>query len=91
MSRFSGARGGGLTLDSYGVANASAVYDAGAWQATLFVNNLFDEFYETGVVSSPLFNQVLSDDDGGLVHTRSYYTYVGAPRTIGVRFNYAFD
>ena len=86
-----GGRGGGLTLDSYGVANASAVYDAGAWQATLFVNNLFDEFYETGVVSSPLFNQVLSDDDGGLVHTRSYYTYVGAPRTIGVRFNYAFD
>ena len=86
-----GGRGGGLTLDSYGVANVSAVYDAGPWQATLFVNNLFDEFYETGVVSSPLFNQVLTDDDGGLVHTRSYYTYVGAPRAIGVRFNYSFD
>ncbi|MBI1399789.1 TonB-dependent receptor [Hyphomonas sp.] len=83
-----GGRGGGITLDSYGVANASAVYDTGKWSATLFVNNLLDEYYETGVVSTPLFNQVLTDDDGGDVNTRSYYTYVGAPRVIGVRFNY---
>jgi outer membrane receptor protein involved in Fe transport len=85
-----GGRGGGITLDSYGVANASAVYDTGKWSATLFINNLFDEYYETGVVSTPLFNQVLTDDDGGDVNTRSYYTYVGAPRVIGVRFNYKF-
>ncbi|MFN7180124.1 TonB-dependent receptor [Hyphomonas sp.] len=85
-----GGRGGGLTLDSFGVANVSAVYDAGQWSATLFVNNLFDEFYETGVVSSPLFNQVLTDDDGGPVYTRSFYTYAGAPRVIGARFNYKF-
>ncbi len=85
-----GGRGGGLTLDSFGVANASAVYDAGQWQATLFVNNLFDEYYETGVVSSPLFNQVLIDSDGGPVNTRSFFTYVGAPRVIGARLNYKF-
>ncbi|HAY07087.1 MAG TPA: TonB-dependent receptor [Hyphomonas sp.] len=85
-----GGRGDGLTLDSYGVANVSAVYDAGPWSATLFVNNLFDEYYETGVVSSPLFNQVLTDDNGGPVYTRSYFTYVGAPRVIGARFNYKF-
>lgn len=86
-----GGRGDGLTLDAYGVANVSAVYDAGPWQATLFVNNLFDEFYETGVVGTHLFNQVLTDDDGGPVYERTYYTYVGAPRAIGVRFNYSFD
>ncbi len=86
-----GSRGGGITLDSYGVANASAVYDTGPWSATLFINNLFDEYYETGVVQTPLFNQVLTDDDGGDVNTRSYYTFVGAPRVIGVRFNYKFD
>ena len=86
-----GGRGDGLTLDAYGVANVSAVYDAGPWQATLFVNNLFDEFYETGVVGTNLFNQVLTDDDGGPVYERTYYTYVGAPRAIGVRFNYSFD
>ena len=85
-----GGLGDGLTLDSYGVANVSAVYDAGPWQATLFVNNLFDEFYETGVVGTPLYNQVLTDDDGGPVNTRVYYTHVGAPRAIGVRFNYSF-
>ncbi|MEZ6013217.1 MAG: TonB-dependent receptor [Hyphomonas sp.] len=86
-----GGLGDGLTLDAYGVANVSAVYDAGPWQATLFVNNLFDEFYETGVVGTNLFNQVLTDDDGGPVYERTYYTYVGAPRAIGVRFNYSFD
>ena len=86
-----GDRGGGLTLDAYGVANVSAVYDTGPWAASLVINNLFDEYYETGVVSSPLFNQVLTDADGGPVYTRSYFTYVGAPRVIGVRFNYSFD
>ncbi len=86
-----GGRGDGLTLDSYGVANVSGVYDAGPWQATLFINNLFDEYYETGVVGTHLFNQVLTDDDGGPVYERTYYTYVGAPRTIGVRFNYSFN
>ncbi len=85
-----GGRGDGLTLDSFGVANISAVYDTGPWSASLFVNNLFDEYYETGVVSSSLFNQVLTDDDGGPVFTRSYFTYVGAPRVIGARFNYKF-
>lgn len=85
-----GDLGDGITLDSYGVANASAVYDTGPWSATLFVNNLFDEYYETGVVSTPLFNQVLTDSDGGPVYTRSFYTFVGAPRAIGVRFNYKF-
>lgn len=85
-----GGRGGGLTLDSYGVANASAVYDAGKWQATLFVNNLFDEYYETGVVSSPLSNQIVADANGDPVYIRSFYTYVGAPRAIGIRASYKF-
>jgi outer membrane receptor protein involved in Fe transport len=85
-----GGRGGGLTLDAYGVANVSAVYDTGPWSASLFINNLFDEYYETGVVSTSLFNQVLTDDDGGDVNTRSYFTYVGPPRVIGARFNYRF-
>ncbi|MAN46983.1 MAG: TonB-dependent receptor [Alphaproteobacteria bacterium] len=86
-----GARGDGLTLDSFGVANVSAVYDTGDWQATLFVNNLFDEFYETGVVGTGLYNQTLTDDDGGPVYVRTYYTHVGAPRSIGVRFKYKFE
>lgn len=53
-----GGLGDGLTLDSFGLANVSAVYDTGEWQAIFFVNNLFDEFYETGVVGTNLYNQV---------------------------------
>jgi iron complex outermembrane receptor protein len=86
-----GGRGDGVTLDSFGVANASAVYDTGTWKATFFINNLFDEYYETGIVGTPLFNQVLTDDAGGPVNQRTYYAFVGAPRSIGVRFNYSFD
>jgi iron complex outermembrane receptor protein len=86
-----GGLGDGVTLDSFGVANASAVYDAGPWKATLFINNLFDEYYETGIVGTPLFNQVLTDDAGGPVYQRTHYAHVGAPRSIGVRFNYSFD
>jgi iron complex outermembrane recepter protein len=85
-----GGLGGGKTLESFGVANASAVYDTGPWSASLFIDNLFDEYYETGVVSSPLFNQTLTDAGGGPVNVRSYFTYVGAPRVIGVRFNHKF-
>ena len=51
----------------------------------------FDEFYETGVVGTNLYNQVLTDDDGGPVYQRTYYTHVGAPRSIGVRFKYTFE
>ena len=86
-----GALGDGLTLDSYGVANVSAVYDTGDWQATFFVNNLFDEYYETGVVGTRLYNQTLTDDAGGPVYVRTYYTFVGAPRAVGVRFKYKFE
>ncbi|MBU1287385.1 MAG: TonB-dependent receptor [Alphaproteobacteria bacterium] len=86
-----GNLGDGITLDSFGVANASLVYDTGKWQATLFVNNLFDEYYETGVRGTPLYNQVLTDDAGGPVYERTYYTYVGSPRVLGIRVNYTFE
>ena len=78
-----GGRGDGLTLDSFGMANASLVYDAGNWQAGLFVNNLFDEYAETGVRDTALSNQVIN---GAAV--RRHYTYVSPPRSIGLRFNW---
>jgi len=78
-----GGRGSSLTLDAYGMANASVVYDAGSWKGTLFVNNLFDEYAETGVTGTSLFNQTV---DGANV--RSYYTNIAPPRAIGVRFSW---
>ena len=77
------SRGSSLDLDSYGIANLSAVYNADNWSATLYVDNVFDEFAESGVQSSPPLNQVAQ---GSTV--RSFLTQVLRPRTIGVRFNY---
>jgi outer membrane receptor protein involved in Fe transport len=78
-----GARGSSLTLDAFGIANASVIYDAGDWKAGVFVNNLFDEYAETGVTGTILSNQTVN---GATV--RSYYTNVAPPRAIGVRFSW---
>lgn len=85
-----GGRGQSVTLDGYGVANVAAGYDSGAWTAQLYVNNLFDEYIETGIVSTPLSNQIVSDVNGDPVTVRSHYATLGAPRTIGVRLRYMF-
>ena len=81
-----GGRGSSLTLDSYTLANGSIHYDAGSWGATLFVNNLFDEYIETGMVSTPLSNQTVSG-----LSVRSHYANVAPPRSIGVRVTYRFE
>ena len=78
-----GGRGSSLTLDSFGLANASAVYDAGPWSATLYVNNLFDEFAETGAVSTSLSNQIVLGSS-----VRSFGTHIAPPRAIGLRFSW---
>lgn len=85
-----GGRGSSLALDPFGVANVSATYDADNWTASLYVNNLFDEYIETGFVGTPLSNQVVTDNDGNPVTVRTHYASVGAPRALGVRFNYKF-
>lgn len=85
-----GGRGSSVTLDSFGVANVATTYVTDTWTASLYVNNLFDEYYETGFVSTPLSNQIVQDFDGNPVTVRSHYASVGAPRAIGVRFNYKF-
>ena len=79
-------KGGGFALDSFGLANASVVYDAGQWKGTLFVNNVFDEYAETGAIGNPLYNQVIEDSV-----VRTYAKHIAAPRAIGIRFTYDFD
>jgi outer membrane receptor protein involved in Fe transport len=78
-----GARGSSFTLDAYGIANASIVYDAGTWKAALFANNLFDEFAETGVRGNSLYNQTVSG-----ASVRTFGTFLAPPRAIGVRFSW---
>jgi len=80
-----GGRGNSFTLGSFGVANASAVYETEKYSVTLYVNNLFDEFAETGVQGTALSNQVISG-----ASVRSFQTTVLTPRAIGARFNFRF-
>ena len=78
-----GGRGSSLTLDAFGITNASVVYDAGDWKGTLFINNLLDEYAETGVTGTVLANQTVNG-----ANVRSFYTNIAPPRTIGVRFSW---
>lgn len=80
-----GGRGDSLTLDSFGIADLSLVYESDSWMVTGYVTNLFDEFAESGAQSSAPFNQVV---DGASV--RSFLTQVLRPRTVGARFTYRF-
>jgi outer membrane receptor protein involved in Fe transport len=77
------SRGNGVILKPVRVANASVVYDADTWKATLFANNLFDEYNETGIRSTPLFNQTING-----ANVRSHGAFVGAPRSVGIRFTW---
>ncbi|WP_084421331.1 TonB-dependent receptor [Henriciella litoralis] len=85
-----GGRGSSVTIPSYGLANAKATYEAENWSVSLYVNNLFDEYVETGFVSTPLSNQIVSDINGDPVTVRSHYATLGPPRTIGVRARIKF-
>lgn len=80
-----GGRGSSIALDSYTQVNASVTYDADEWRATFFANNLFDEYIETGIRSTPLSNQTIAGHN-----VRSHYANVAPPRTIGVRFSRSF-
>ena len=72
------------------MANAAVTYEADRWSATLFVDNLFDEFAETGAIGTPSFNQTVSDFEGGVVYPRAFSTHILAPRQIGLRVNIEF-
>lgn len=85
-----GGRGSSLTLDGFGVANAAVTYEAERWSATLFVDNLFDKFAETGAIGTSLNNQVVSDFEGGDVYPRAFSTHILPPRAIGIRLKFDF-
>lgn len=80
-----GGRGDSLTLDSYGIANAAVVYRVDNWNVTFFVDNMFNEFAESGVEQTALFNQTV------LGATNRYFkSNVLPPRSMGLRFSMDF-
>ena len=83
-----GGRGSSLTLDSYGVTNASITYEGDRFAVTLFADNLFDAFAETGVVGTRLNNQDVFDIDGNPVYVRGFSTNILPPFSAGVRVRF---
>ena len=80
-----GKKGGGEALDGYAINNASIVLSRNNWSATLYANNLFDEYAETAARTTTRYIQPVLDIDDGIHNVRSYYKNVLPPRMIGLR------
>ncbi len=85
-----GNRAGGLVLPGFDTHNLQVNLSDGDWSLTAYVNNVFNEFGETGVRGTPLFDQEVSDINGDPVYVRTYGTFVAPPRTIGLRASRKF-
>jgi len=84
-----GKRGNGEELDSFTLHNFSAVFSKNMWKTTFYVNNVFDEYYETGVRSTR--DAIGTSSNANNFTERRYFKNVGTPRTIGVAVSYDFD
>ncbi|WP_397417050.1 TonB-dependent receptor [Phenylobacterium sp.] len=89
-----GLRGGTVALDDYTMHDASLTLrpadSDGMWSVTLFADNIFDTFAESGIAGNPRFNQTQRNDQGGVVFLRSYFSNPLPPRKVGVRFTARF-
>lgn len=80
-----GERANGESLDGFSLHNISASWLNDSWRVTLYADNVFDEYAETGVRNDDSFVYQVADFD-----VRRYYHNVIRPRQIGLRFVYDF-
>jgi iron complex outermembrane receptor protein len=85
----------GEKIPAYTLHHLTAKLSADQWSASLYVDNLFDEYYYTSTRSTQrLIEQyrhyldVPTNTEGFLL--RTYGRYIGRPRTIGLSFTYDF-
>ncbi len=79
----------GEKIPSYTLHNLTVGVSGDQWRATLYVDNLTDEYAIMGTrTSRRLLEQFRGDVNG--FSLRSYGQYVGRPRTVGVNFTYEF-
>jgi outer membrane receptor protein involved in Fe transport len=81
-----GLRANGEELSSFALHNVSATWFKDAWRVTLYADNVFDKYAETGVRNDESFIRQVGDFD-----LRRYYHNVIRPRQVGLRFTYNFD
>ncbi|MBV7255493.1 TonB-dependent receptor [Pacificimonas sp. WHA3] len=86
-----GERGASLTLPGFDQHQASlGLKMANGLSVSAYVDNLFNEYIETGVRGTPAFDKSVSDINGDPVYVRTYGTFVAPPRRIGVRTSFKF-
>jgi len=81
-----GERDFGEKLDGFTLHNVSATWFKDSWRVSLYADNVFDKYAETGVRADTSFIRPVDDFD-----LRRYYHNVVRPRQIGMRFTYSFD
>ncbi|WP_265562940.1 TonB-dependent receptor [Sphingomicrobium arenosum] len=86
-----GARGDSLTLPGFDIHGASIGFEnRSGTRVIVYADNLWDAFAETGVRSTPAWDQVVEDINGDPVYARSFGTFVAPPRRIGIRVSQEF-
>ena len=82
-----GNRNFGESLGSFFLHYAAATWNRDDWRISLYAENLFDEYAETGVRSD-----TFAIRDVGLFDlSRRYYHNMVRPRQVGLRFVYNFE
>jgi iron complex outermembrane receptor protein len=86
-----GGKGDGEALAGYTIHYAAIDLSSDAWTFTLYADNLFDKYAETGVRGNAAYVQSVSDIDGNPVPVRYYFKEVLRPLEFGLRFRYDFN
>ncbi len=84
---------GGEAIPSYDVHHMAATYRRDNWSVQAYIDNVWDEYYVTGTRTTRRFLQNETSGPGNLINgftLRTYGQFVGAPRTVGVKFTYDF-
>lgn len=81
-----GERDFGESMSGFSLHNVSTSWFKDAWMVTLYADNVFDEYAQTGVRADTSYI-----GESGLFQMRRYYENMVRPRQVGLRFTYSFD
>jgi outer membrane receptor protein involved in Fe transport len=81
-----GKRDFGESLPSFALNNLSSTWFKDAWAVSLYADNVFDIYAETGVRTDRSFIREVGDFE-----LRRYYQNMVRPRQVGLKFTYRFD
>ncbi|MDN3652267.1 TonB-dependent receptor [Thalassotalea ponticola] len=89
-----GLKADGEVLPGYALSNLSAKLSGDLWSVTFYVDNLFNKYAYTATRRDKSWAgmaQFESENKNLPEIGRVYGHYITKPRTVGLRFNYAFD